>query len=78
MTEEVKIIPCRVIKMLFLDGYFNAFWLKVQDGRTHVKAYEETEKELSFYGLPNRYTNYESFKAAKYRLHTKDLTIRYF
>ena len=59
-------IPDRVRKMLWIDGYFAAFWSKVQESNcTHQESYLYVESELEKYGLPPRYDNYESFRQGK-------------
>ena len=58
-------IPQRVLDALWIDGYFKAFFSYVQQGLTHQEAYEKLEEELSSYGLPPRYTDYQSFKRGK-------------
>lgn len=58
-------IPIRVFNMLSMDGYMYAFWNYVQEGCTHMDAYYACERDLNRYGIPARYTSYESFKSAK-------------
>lgn len=65
MAEECVQIPVRVIRMLFIEHYFAAFWAHVQAGSTHSEAWFKIEDELQKYELPTRFDNYESFKAAK-------------
>jgi len=69
--EEHILIPVRVIKTLFLDGYFAEFWVNVQNGLNHRESYEKLEQDLEKYHLPPRYDNYESFKAMKYQYYRR-------
>jgi hypothetical protein len=64
-VEELCQIPKRVLKTLWIDEYFAAFWVQVQSGMTHVEAYLYIENQLQLYGLPPRYSSYESFKRGK-------------
>lgn len=63
--EEAILIPIRVVRMLFIEHYFAAFYENVQAGHSHPEAYEMIEKELAQYGLPSRFVDYESFKSGK-------------
>ena len=40
-------------------------WEKVQEDCTHAEAYQYVEDQLNMYGLPPRYSSYESFKRGK-------------
>lgn len=71
--DEVYIkIPIRVFNMLSMDGYMSAFWRYVQEGYTHVDAYYACERDLNKYGIPARYTSYESFRAQKAKREAKN------
>lgn len=71
--DEIYIkIPIRVHKMLSMDGYMSSFWLYVQQGKTHPEAFYACERDLDKYGIPARYTSYESFKVAKSRREARD------
>ena len=63
--EQVRQIPQRVLDSLWIDGYFKAFWAKVQENCTHAEAYQYVEDQLKMYWLPPRYSSYESFKRGK-------------
>jgi len=71
MGEKMVKIPVRVIKTLFVDGYFAQFWIYVQDGLNHRESYEKLEKDLERHHLPPRYDSYESFKAMKYQYYRR-------
>lgn len=68
-SEEMVLIPRRVITMLHIEGYFSEFWRLVQEGHTHAEAYLLAERQLEEYGLPQRYESYETFKVMKSRHH---------
>ena len=63
--EETILIPIRVVRMLFIEHYFVAFYKHVEAGDTHVEAWQKIEEELTQYGLPTRFDSYENFKSAK-------------
>lgn len=77
--EAVRKIPTRVLETLWVDGYFKAFWQKVQEEQcSHSAAYEFIEEELEKYGLPPRYTSYEAFKRGKSYHFDKDRDLLHF
>ena len=78
-ADEMIVIPQRVIAMLSLPGYFGMFWYFVQErSYSHPQAYEACERTLEHFGLPGRYSSYESFRAAKSKGDVTPALILYF
>ncbi len=77
-VESMVVIPERVVRMLFIEGYFKEFWHLVQEGSTQTEAYERIEQELTKYNLPGRYTSYESFKYSKHYYYNRSTPIKFF
>lgn len=76
--EEVRKIPVRVLEALWVDGYFKAFFVYVQEGCSHAEAYEKVEEDLHKYNLPPRYSDYQSFKRGKKYHYDKDRDLVHF
>ena len=57
-------IPVYVLRTLEPDGYAQRFWQFVQaSALNHRQAFEALEHEREAFGLPCRYSSYESFRA---------------
>lgn len=57
-------IPSYVLRTLEPEGYARRFWQFVQaSALNHREAYEALEDERQAFGLPCRYSSYESFRA---------------
>lgn len=71
MNEEVVVIPKRIFETIHTEKYFEQFWLHVQNGLTHLQAWELLETDLIKYSLPSKYSSYQSFKRAKSYYHNR-------
>jgi|688.fasta_scaffold63233_3 hypothetical protein len=66
MMPTAITVPIDVINTLNPEGYEERFWQLVQaSAMNHRQAWETIETERAFYGIPERYTSYESFRAAR-------------
>ena len=64
--EQFFKIPATVINMLFYDRYFEYCQALRGENMTLSEIYDHIDAKLEHYGLPHRYSNYESFKNAYY------------
>jgi hypothetical protein len=64
--EEMVYIPMHVFSTLHPEGYAERFWHFVQaSAMNHREAWSALEDERTTHGLPERYSSYESFRAAR-------------
>lgn len=61
MTYTVT-IPLEVVNATHPGGYFELYAKRRQEGLTSKEAWSAVESELQSYGLPGRYSSYESFR----------------
>ncbi len=62
--NEPLIIPVYVLRTLQPQGYAERFWTFVQvSALNHREAFEALEGEREVFGLPCRFSSYESFRA---------------
>lgn len=62
--DSQKEIPVYVLRTLKPEGYAERFWTFVQaSALNHREAFEALEHEREVFGLPCRYSSYESFRA---------------
>jgi hypothetical protein len=57
-------IPVRVINATHTGGYFDLYFIFLQETQDARAAYEATEAELVRYGFPPRYSCYQSFRVS--------------
>jgi hypothetical protein len=67
MTEEMILIPKRVIKMITMEGFIEAFESLKKTNITQVDAYEQCEELYEKYFGRRRYSEFQSFYMAKQR-----------
>jgi len=61
MTYTVT-IPLEVVNATHAGGYFELYVKRRQEGLNSKEAWSAVESELESYGLPGRYSSYESFR----------------
>lgn len=61
-------IPIEIVHATHRGGYYELYLTYVQDGYTSQAAYERIEAQLERYGLPCRYSSYETFRRCLYRM----------
>lgn len=64
-TPENVEISAKTLQTLTVKGYFLRFYEILPDFRTNRETWEALEAERMASGLPERYSSYESFRAAK-------------
>lgn len=67
MTYTVT-IPLEVVNATHPGGYFELYMKRRQEGFTSKEAWSAVESELQSYGLPGRYSSYESFRRHLYKM----------
>lgn len=67
MTEEMILIPKRVIKMITMEGFIETFESLKKTNITQVDAYEQCEELYEKYFGRRRYSEFQSFYMAKQR-----------
>lgn len=66
-------IPAHIIMAAISDiWYFDAILDYHRDGLSYMAAYIRLESELDVYGLPGRYSCYQSFMVCKNKKHGKN------
>lgn len=60
-------IPIEVVNATHPGGYRELYLKYVQEGYTPQKAWEMVEDRLEKYGLPGRYSTYESFRVCLWK-----------
>lgn len=67
MSHTVS-IPIEIVNATHRGGYYELYLSYVQEGYTSQAAYERVEDALERYGLPCRYSSYETFRRCLYRM----------
>ncbi len=62
MTEQT-----RIIQLVSIEGFIDAFWKEVKNHRTQQEAYEAVESEYEGIFGQRRYSHFNSFRVVRDR-----------
>ncbi|AWW32165.1 hypothetical protein DN752_19590 [Echinicola strongylocentroti] len=67
MTEEMMLVPKRVLKMVSVDGFISCYYSMMKNRNTREEAYESCEDLHEKYFGRRKYSGFDSFKKILYR-----------
>lgn len=67
MSYKVS-IPIEIVNATHRGGYFELYLAYIQKGMRPIEAYNAVEDDLESYGLPGRYSSYQSFRHNLWRM----------